>query len=178
MTYKHVCIDLETFGTTPDSNIHEIALTFFNIDELGPTHSWTIDWLKQGRPLNADTVLWWMKKPRVMRERVTNQENRVLLESALQDICNLLTKEHYVWANSPRFDCEFLINALRQQNCECPWDFRKECDFRILQLISPIDRNSVPTDGHHTAAGDSKWQALMIMKSVKQLQALGLCLNL
>ena len=45
--FENVVIDIETFGTKPNTIIHEIALTFFNNDELGMTYSWKVNWQKQ-----------------------------------------------------------------------------------------------------------------------------------
>ena len=168
--FEHVSLDIETFGTSSECAIHEIALTFFNETELGLTYSWRVDWLNQNRELGASTVQWWMTRPRVMRERVTDQTNRVSLDRALTEICTFVNKEQLVWANSPRFDCEFLIHALNQYKIKCPWDFRKERDFRTLLALSPIERGIIKNDNPHTAAGDSKYQALLIMASLAQLR--------
>lgn len=167
---NNVSIDIETFGTSPDCIIHEIAITLFDT-QVRETLSWTIDWKNQNRKFEPNTIHWWMTKSRVMRERVTNDENRVSLVDALADIEGYITKEDFVWANSPRFDCGILENAFKQIGKNVPWDFRKERDFRTLLAISPIDKEKFGIENlaPHTAAGDSLYQAELILSSLKQL---------
>ena len=100
---------------------------------------------------------------------MTNTDNRINLTDVLKKICKMANKSQKVWGNSPRFDCGILENAFNQYGIELPWDFRKERDFRTLLDISPVERGLFVNDAPHTAAGDSKYQAQLIIESLKQI---------
>lgn len=172
-SYANVSLDIEVLGLNNDAVIMEIALTFFDENGIGDTKEYRINWREQqNRSTDLSTISFWLKLPKEKQEVMTNSENRISLQEALLDIARTITKDQFVWAKSPSFDCAILKNAMQQFCIECPWDFRKERDYRTLVDMCNVNISDIVNRASHTAAGDAEYQARVLSRILLSQSAL------
>lgn len=115
---RHVMIDLETMGTTPDSAIVSIGAVVFD-PRYGivtdNTFYMELDWEGQNRNINQDTVDWWSKQTDEAKAAHYGLDE---LDEALTLLAQWLPNDAKVWGNGSTFDISMLEDAYRQCGIE------------------------------------------------------------
>lgn len=169
---KHLMLDLETLGTTPDSAIVAIGAVIFDpfTKTFGPEFYQAVDLTSSsefGR-VDPETIKWWMKQTNEAKSVFTDK-NACSLEDALQSFSLFITShggnDVRIWGNGSGFDNVILAHAYRACKLALPWDFRFDRDVRtIVELgietigINP-KTNQTARGVAHNALDDAKFQA-------------------
>lgn len=169
----HCMIDLETFGTAPNSAILQLAAVKFDpfSDQLGDTFNLPIDpqsCQDAGLSIDLNTVLWWMNQDDILRKRIASpQRNREPLREALKLFAHWLPKETKVWGNRAAFDLPILESAYRAFKAPTPWKHGDERCYRTMKSLAPSVGRCV--GAHHDTLDDAVSQAKHLQTIIKFL---------
>lgn len=181
LTSKHITLDIETLGRTPDSAITQIAAVEFNpiTGDVIEEKEWLISWqsLRQFdiRP-GYDSLYWWMTKPdQSARDRIFGEEaqskakNIKLVFRELQQW--LQSKDDYqVWCHA-NFDAPVItMNAYKIGMNASPIYYRKVRDIRALSYLTPDCYRETKDSMDfvlHDALDDCRFQAKWISNMLK-----------
>lgn len=186
-TFRHLMVDIETFGSASNSAIVSIGAVQFDIEtgETGKEFYQNVSLkscLELGLIVNADTVMWWMKQDDAARKALTGSAT-IDIELALGLLADFINfqcggKECEIWGNSARFDLGILSDAFNKARLHIPWDFRKERCVRTLLSFSPQTKDNLKFDGvlHHPLDDcrfqikycSEIWKSLNLVKSKYQ----------
>lgn len=172
-----VMLDLESMGLDPDSAIIAIGAVEFDMTtlEMGATFYQNIhlaDSVKQGRKMDAGTVLWWMGQ--------SDEARRALMYSA-EPLLHVLDKfegwlecagspdQVRLWGNGPSFDNAMLASTFRSVGRKAPWRYWNDRCFRTISGMYPSVERDERTGVHHNALDDAKDQVQHIFKIRKYL---------
>lgn len=162
---RHVMIDLETMGTTPDSAIVSIGAVVFDPRYGIVTDKvfyMELDWESQNRLIDQETVEWWAEQSEEARAAHYGLDD---LDEALTLLAQWLPKDAKVWGNGSTFDISMLEDAYRQLNIEIPWKFWNVRDCRtVLDMYESVRGGFNKKSGGtlHNALDDAKYQAKYI----------------
>lgn len=171
----HVCIDLETMGTKPNSAIVSIGAVKFDpwgtVGELKDPndqeykHFYTVidlqSCLDAGLVVTGSTVDWWMKQPDETRKELTG--SKMNLTQALSEFLIWYGHESKpTWGNGADFDCVILSNAYEQLDALPPFSYWDRRCYRTLKNLITIPY-AKPKTPHH-ALEDAMAQAVHIQK--------------
>ena len=162
----HVCLDLETLGLGLDSVIISVgAVHWVDGDPDGQfreVFDRRVDLNQEGRRIDPDTVLWWMRQDESARSNTFNGL-RDALPLVRADLARWLTGlgDPLVWTHDPSFDAAMLKDAGGMP----PWPYRNTRCCRTAAdytTTSEIRTMKSRLDGvAHTALYDamvSGWQ--------------------
>ena len=184
----HIAIDLETLSTSPAAVILSIGAVamaeggdtladFYSICSIASQHD---------RQIDKSTLDWWGKQSsdaRTVLEQA-NEPNGPTLDSVLDELTRWIgelgeTHEVIVHGNGAAFDIAILEHAYKQRSPFVPWNFRNVRDMRTLRDIclrlglEPKIKEAAPRTGtHHNALDDARFQARIVIESLRQLQTL------
>ena len=122
-------IDIETIGVAPAATILTIAAQAF--DPLGegiyPQHYYARITLEsqEDRTIDQGTLDWWATQPTAAREEAFNEQDRVPLDQALDELVNSIENlvretETYRWADLESICIQYLSDI----NTDMPLFFR------------------------------------------------------
>lgn len=163
---RHVMIDLETLGTTPDAAIVSIGAVVFD-PRYGKISEKTfyseLDWENQSRHICPETQEWWTKQSPEAQEALSGLDD---LDTSLRELASWLPKDSRVWGNGPTFDISILEDAYRQYNIEIPWKFWNIRDCRTVLDMYESSRGGLGKStnrvGAHNSLQDAIYQAKYI----------------
>lgn len=164
-------IDLEGLGTGPDTTILTIAAKAF--DPFGK-----IDYTQQyyaritlesqpNRSIQDSTVEWWATQPAEARDEAFNEEGRIPLDQALDELGKLIFHSKRIWAQGPTYDMNILEDAYKSYGKTLPWKFWSVRDSRTVFSLWP-DMPKPPTTHH--ALQDCERQIELLQKTLQHLQ--------
>lgn len=134
-TTRNYVIDLETLALGPNAVVTSAALAQFDPRRHWSVKTWTVDTIAQqrdGRVLDAETVLWWLRQPEQARMSVAGEEAlraRVHPRVFLLDLLDILAPrkrneaggvlktrdcDFTLWAKPQHFDIAILEHMARQ----------------------------------------------------------------
>jgi hypothetical protein len=163
-------IDLEGLGTGPDTTILTIAAQAF--DPLGTGHYEQFYYARvtlesqENRSIQQSTIDWWATQPDHAREEAFNDEGRIPLDQALDELGKLIWHSKRVWAQGPTYDMNILEHAYKSLGKPIPWQFYAVRDSRTLCSIWP-DRPKPPTTHH--ALEDCRKQIDLVQATLRHL---------
>lgn len=184
---KHVCIDLETMGTAPDSAIVAIGAVEFDLDadmvpRIGREFYVNVDLascVEYGMKIDPNTVYWWLKQSDEARASLTDSEHpKIGLWSALTALIEWwptktvggrgIDREVRVWARGQDFDIGILRIAFDRTGLKHPWAYNVARDTRTLyEALGTTPETTIPpNDGAHNALKDAKWEAKAIIQAL------------
>lgn len=185
----HIMVDLETWGTTPGSDIRSIGAVVFDpvAGTLGDEFYVNVEnplerplyqrELQPRYPLTRDpeTVEWWSKQSEAAQQRLTTDV--VDLAEGLQQFSRWWNvhqgEETTFWANGPHFDEAILAACYRATGLPVPWRYWAPRDCRTAFEMAG-DPCIVPFDGvEHDALADAKNQALRVIKAYRLIRVVG-----
>ena len=144
-------IDIEGLGTGPDTTILTIAAQSF--DPLGSGYYEQFYYARitlesqENRSIQQSTIDWWASQPDHAREEAFNDEGRIPLDQALDELGRLIWHSKRVWAQGPTYDMNIIELAYKSYGKPIPWQFYSVRDSRTLCSIWP-DRPKPPTTHH------------------------------
>lgn len=142
LDFEHIMLDIETMGSQSNSAIVSIGAVKFDLrtGNMGESFYELVDLqscLDVGLQVNGGTIKCWFQKNEAARNEISLNENKLEISNALCKFSEFCSKDHTIWANSPRFDCGIMQDAYNMTSLEIPWDFRKERDVRTLVSFNP-----------------------------------------
>lgn len=172
---KHLMIDLETLGTSPDSVFLSVAAIQFDIatGKIGNTFLQNVDLgsaLKMGRTISPDTIKWWLEqRQNILLKMFKSPVDLTVTLAALSKFCGL-NGIVYPWGNSASFDLGMLNHAFKQCGIAQPWQFYNERCYRTAVQLLPEDMKAIKDANlAHDPVYDCKYQIANLVKLNKML---------
>ena len=164
-------IDLEGLGTGPDTTILTIAAQSF--DPLGSGYydqkyyaRITLE-SQENRSIQQSTIDWWATQPAAARDEAFNEEGRIPLDQALDELGKLIWKSKRVWAQGPTYDMNILEHAYKSYDKSIPWQFYAVRDSRTVFGLWP--NLPKPPTSHH-ALEDCRRQIALLQETLRYLK--------
>jgi len=181
--YKHVMIDIEGMGKSPNAPIVAIGAVFFDPlkKEIGPDFYSRITLessMRKGAQPDASTIIYWLSQSDAARNEIINATESI--QAALLRLNCFLVENATnldslrVWGNGPTYDIVITENAYRLCGLEIPWNFYRVRDVRTAVEFGRWDnfdpKYQMPFDGvQHNAAHDARHQARYVSEIVARL---------
>lgn len=186
---KHIMVDLETWGTTPGSDIRSIGAVVFDpvTGLLGETFYVNLDnryyddggycapggWMKHPLTRDPETEKWWSEQSEAAQSRLLIDQ--VPIADGLNQFAlwwqNLEPCGDYnrFWAHGPHFDETLLAAAYRACRILVPWHYRAPRDCRTIW--DAVGGVHLPFEGvEHNALDDAKHQARCVIEAYRRLR--------
>ena len=164
-------IDLEGLGTAPEATILTIAAQGF--DPLGS--GYYADRLyyarvtlesQENRNIDQGTIDWWATQPAIVRDEAFNEEGRIPLDQALDELGKLIWHSKLIWAQGPTYDMNILEHAYKSYRKPLPWKYYMVRDSRTVFSLWPDQ--PIPPTSHH-ALEDCRRQIGMLQNTLRHL---------
>lgn len=163
-------IDIETIGVAPAATILTIAAQSFDPFGNGhyPRHYYARISLEsqEDRTIDDSTLDWWATQPAVIREEAFNDEGRIPLAQALDELGKLIWNSKFLWCQGPTFDCTILEHAYKSYSKPLPWKYYMVRDSRTVFSLWPDQ--PIPPTSHH-ALEDCRRQIGMLQNTLRHL---------
>jgi hypothetical protein len=163
-------IDIETIGVAPGATVLTIAAQSFDPFGTGyyPRHYYARISLEsqENRTIDDSTLDWWATQPAIVREEAFNDEGRVPLDQALDELGKLIRNSKFLWCQGPTFDCTILEHAYKSYHKPLPWKYYMVRDSRTVFSLWPDQ--PIPPTSHH-ALEDCRRQIGMLQNTLKYL---------
>lgn len=172
---RHVMLDLETMGTSPDAAIVAIgAVTFEPADDTCPARFYRAVQLESavagGGLMDPGTVQWWMRQSdaarAVLHGGLPIVDALIEFSAWLGDVADT---DVQVWGNGANFDNVILSRAYTRARMVRPWRTYADRCYRTAKSLHPcvqMQRIGV----HHHAADDAASQAMHLMAIFRALR--------
>lgn len=167
----HLMIDLEGLATGPDTCILTIAAQAF--DPFGTGHypqSYYARVTLESQPdraIDQGTIEWWATQPAIIRDEAFNEEGRIPLDQALDELGKLIWHSKMIWAQGPTYDMNILEHAYKSYRKPLPWKYYMVRDSRTVFSLWPDQ--PIPPTTHH-ALEDCRRQIGMLQNCLKYLK--------
>jgi len=166
----HLMIDLEGLATGPDTCILTIAAQTF--DPFGSGHydqhyyaRVTLE-SQETRAIDDSTIAWWATQPAHAREEAFDEQGRIPLDQALDELGRLIWHATLVWSQGPTYDMNILEHAYKSYRKPLPWKYYQVRDSRTVFSLWPD--LPVPPTTHH-ALEDCRRQIGMLQQTLQHL---------
>lgn len=167
-----VSLDLETLGTTVNSQILSIGACTFTADGVIQDKFYRVIEMKDNGEVTATlaTIEFWITQPAAAVEAIFNYKDKVSLYQALTQLASWIKGKGKVeiWANGTKFDLGMLEEAYRTLKLTPPWQHNADRCMRTLRKFAgnqQVDFNGTP----HHALDDAIWQAKYIALACEEL---------
>ena len=164
-------IDLEGLATGPDTCILTIAAQAF--DPFGHGHyeqSYYARVTLESQPdraIDQGTIDWWATQPAIVRDEAFNEEGRIPLDQALDELGKLIWHSKLIWAQGPTYDMNILEHAYKSYRKPLPWKYYMVRDSRTVFSLWPDQ--PIPPTTHH-ALEDCRRQIGMLQNTLRHLK--------
>lgn len=173
-------LDIETLGKEPNTVILSLgAIIFDPYDSKKPItktlylHPDVDEQFAIGRSYDESTIQWWSTQPKEIQEEAFGNNDRVDVETFLNQLNKFMVGAERYWAQGPTFDMVILENLYGQLNRPIPWQFWKIRDSRtFLGSFEPFIK--VERLEAHNAIADCIYQAQRVQAAVQLLRQSGL----
>ncbi len=179
-TSTNIMLDLETLDTSPYSIIVTIGAIKFDyltklpkFEELTEKNSFyrrlNIESSeKHGFTRSAETMEWWNKQDKAVRDEALTTEPRFDLKKVLKDFKIWAGDNTKIWSHGATFDCVILQEAYKIMNITPPWKYWDSRDTRTVYDLAGLKLNSANTKHH--ALNDCYDQILLLQESLTKLK--------
>ena len=164
-------IDLEGLATGPDTCILTIAAQAF--DPFGHGHYEQSYYARvtlesqEDRAIDQGTIDWWATQPAIVRDEAFNEEGRIPLDQALDELGKLIWNSKLIWAQGPTYDMNILEHAYKSYRKPLPWKYYMVRDSRTVFSLWPDQ--PIPPTTHH-ALEDCRRQIGMLQNTLRHLK--------
>lgn len=167
---KHIMLDIETLGLSPNSVILQIVAKEFNLNgqpSLITPFQCNINLNQPDRVVETGTLSWWLNQDLATIKTVINGYTQKSLVHALTTlnswIYNIRTDNNIVikfWCRGTNFDFTLLENAYKQNDIVIPWEYYELSDVRTFDALvpSPIRKQIKRKGIYHNALDDVEFQ--------------------
>jgi len=163
-------IDLEGLATGPDTTILTIAAQTFDPFGTGwyDKHYYARVTLEsqENRAIDNGTIAWWATQPDHAREEAFNEQDRIPLDQALDELAKMIWHSKLIWSQGPTYDMNILEHAYKSYNKPLPWKYFQVRDSRTVFSLWPDQ--PIPSTSHH-ALEDCRRQIDMLQATLKHL---------
>lgn len=181
---KHVVVDLETMGVSPNAPIISIGAVEFKINEdfsvvnFGRAFYRNVDLqssLDQGMKIDASTIYWWLRQDGDAREALvakadSEEDKPVTLYTALTDFTTWFkadgidSADKRIWSRGQDFDIAILRVGYARFGINHPWRYNMARDARTFYDMLGFKPEEVlrPNESSHNALADATWEARAI----------------
>jgi hypothetical protein len=163
-------IDLEGLATGPDTTILTIAAQTFDPFGTGwyDKHYYARVTLEsqENRAIDNGTIAWWATQPDHAREEAFNEQDRIPLDQALDELAKMIWHSKLIWSQGPTYDMNILEHAYKSYNKPLPWKYFQVRDSRTVFSLWPDQ--PIPSTSHH-ALEDCRRQIGMLQATLKHL---------
>ena len=163
-------IDLEGLATGPNTCILTIAAQAFDPFGTGyyDQHYYArVDLESQPtRDIDDGTIEWWATQPTHAREEAFNEQGRIPLDQALDELGKLIWHSKLIWSQGPTYDMNILEHAYKSYRKPLPWKYYMVRDSRTVFSLWP--EQPIPPTSHH-ALEDCRRQIGMLQNTLKYL---------
>ena len=163
-------IDLEGLATGPDTTILTIAAQTFDPFGTGwyDKHYYARVTLEsqENRAIDDGTISWWATQPDHAREEAFNEQDRIPLDQALDELAKMIWHSKLIWSQGPTYDMNILEHAYKSYNKPLPWKYFQVRDSRTVFSLWPDQ--PIPSTSHH-ALEDCRRQIDMLQATLKHL---------
>ncbi len=163
-------IDLEGLATGPNTCILTIAAQAFDPFGAGyyDQHYYArVDLESQpDRDIDDGTIEWWATQPTHAREEAFNEQGRIPLDQALDELGKLIWHSKLIWSQGPTYDMNILEHAYKSYRKPLPWKYYMVRDSRTVFSLWPDQ--PIPPTSHH-ALEDCRRQIGMLQNTLKYL---------
>lgn len=173
---KHLMVDLETLATTPDSVILTIGAVKFdpwgsNVDRSEHNIFYrridTESCETLGMIIDPGTLEWWGKQETSIIDEAFNPENRVSIETAINEFHKFAWGCDAFWSHGSIFDIMILETYYRKIGKAIPWNFWQIRDTRTIFDLGYDPE--MPTNAKHNALEDAYRQAVGVQNMYKKV---------
>jgi len=173
---QHIMIDLETLGTTIDSNVLTIGALKFDTRADYRDWQWGNFPISQvfyrridpesgsaiGLKIDDDTLAWWAQQNDDVKAEACSEQERYPIEQVMTDFYKFCLPGKYFWAQGVAFDTVICEQIFKRLNKGAPWMFYNLRDTRtIFDLADP----EMPKAQHHHALFDC-WRQTVGVQNV------------
>lgn len=123
---------------------------------------------RYGCTVSQNTIEWWAKQSKEAQEEAFSVNDRILIESAMNQLYKFCLGAKRVWSHGAGFDIIILEHLFRKIGKSIPWQFWEVRDTRTLFDLG-IDPNRPPVLKHH-ALEDAWNQAVGVQNVFKALR--------
>ena len=163
-------IDLEGLATGPDTTILTIAAQTFDPFGTGwyDKHYYARVTLEsqENRAIDDGTIAWWATQPDHAREEAFNEQDRIPLDQALDELAKMIWHSKLIWSQGPTYDMNILEHAYKSYNKPLPWKYFQVRVSRTVFSLWPDQ--PIPSTSHH-ALEDCRRQIDMLQATLKHL---------
>lgn len=162
---RHVMVDLETLGLTPDSVVLSIGAVVFDATTTHSEHHWVLNPDQPGRRIDPNTVKWWLNQSDAARNAITHPKEMWTLGRALDDFGYLFDTNTRIWSNGANFDIPILehVYARAFGPMTPPWKYKNTRCYRTVRAMFPSIGDKVnSTDEEHNALDDARHQVRVL----------------
>lgn len=177
-------IDIET-GDKDRYNSPILSVGFCKFDpcsnaDPADARYWKLDidaQLEVGRDFTDDTLEWWAKQDKAVRDETFDDKSRIPLADFYKEFNKLMVGVQRIWAQGIDFDLGNLHSLAQQTGNHINWQFWQQMDSRTAFNLMPSDpRKSLEFDAHNAMA-DALAQAVCIQQvcahfNIKELRDL------
>ncbi len=179
---KHICIDLETMGTRPDSAIIAIGAVEFEMPtiesegEIGRKFYLNVDLqscIDKGMTVTGGTIMWWLAQSEEARRVLRNPDlPKARIDGALATFSQFWRDcdATYLWAHGQDFDVSIMRTAYALHDLRHPWTYNMARDTRTLYHVAGFDEKTLPSIGNaHNALDDALFEVSAIFTAQRIL---------
>ncbi len=165
-------IDLETLAVSPRSVVLSLGAVKFNpySDDIGDTLYFKLDLDDQdllNREIDPNTLDWWAKQDKEIMEEAFSPQDRISLDSAMDQFHKFAWGTDAFWSHGATFDLVIVEDILRQLNRPLPWNYWQLRDTRTLFALGQDP--DMPQGRKHDALQDAIRQAVGVQNVYKKL---------
>lgn len=187
---NHFMFDLEMLGRAPNGHILSIGVVEFDPHQatLGSQFYGALDPRKAQpeRPMDPDTVTWWLQQSEEARKAVTEGPFFGDLRQITYALDGWLfgrgvSRDNDVvrcWAKPPSYDIEILRHLFKEHGqTGWPFHWRADRDLRTLLETAKLAGVELPerpeNGGQHNALDDARWQAQRVIDIYQAIRKQG-----
>lgn len=176
-----VMLDLETMGKNKTAAIISIGAVGFTDEGLVEHAEFHQEvnlqsCIDAGLKVDGSTVMWWLQQSQEAREVFKYNDQAKPLHKVLvafSEWCNAWDVEE-IWGNGVGFDNTILESAYNITGIQLPWKFWNDRCYRTMKNMYPHIQLERPEElVLHNALDDAKYQALHLLKILKEVNGEG-----
>ena len=174
MKIKNAMIDLETLAVDSDAVVLTLGAVKFApfTDEIVDKLHLKLDvnsQIEKGRITCEDTLAWWGRQDKKVRETAFSEHDRIDVDKALDVLLEWSMNTSRVWCQGPSFDFPILASLFIQYEKKHPWEFWHQRDSRTVTSLIPENIKEKINFSAHNAVEDCVAQAKCVQYVYKKL---------
>jgi hypothetical protein len=170
---KHIMLDIETMGGTPNGAIASIGAIRFDPfgDELADPFYVVVDLdgqEKYGRKFDGSTITWWLQQSREAQAELYRGD-RVKFVEALEQFQKYVGPASVpTWAYPSTFDHSIMQSAYQGVGMKYPVHYREQFCMRGLARMAEVEPPVAKVGTDHNALDDAQFQAKWLQAILKK----------